>query len=472
MKIALINPPNIHHLKSVLPEPVEEERGYNPPLGLLYLAGYIQKHSPEHQIKVIDPLPENLNHQQVKEKMENFSPDILGVNVMSFTLIDALKVAKKAKENNPKIKIVFGGPHVHIYPQKTLEQKNIDYVVLGEGEKTFYKLINNIENEEYLKQTPGLAFFDKNNNYINTGSSEFIQNLDEIPLPARNLIDNNKYYSILGTSKLVTTMITSRGCPYNCLFCDRPHLGKVFRARTAKNVIKEIEDCLKYGIREFLFYDDTFTIDRKRVIDICNLIIEKKLDISWDIRARVNTVDEEMLKKLKQAGCLRVHYGVESGTQKILNILRKGITLEQIEKAFKITKKSGMETLAYFMIGNPEETKEDIEKTIKFAKKINPDYVHITGTMPFPATDLYKKALEENVIKKDVWHEFAKNPDPNFAPPLWTKNLSQEEIGKYVKKAYHRFYFRPTYILKRILKLKSFEEFKTKAKAGLKMLKI
>lgn len=472
MKILLVNPPTFNHIKSVLPEAIEEERGFNPPLGLMYLAGYLKKYSPEVELKVIDCQAEQTTYDELKKLIEYFKPDLVGVSVMSFTIIDGMEVAKITKKINQQTTIVFGGPHVNIYGKETLKLGNVDFIVLGEGEKIFNDLIHNLDNEEKLKQITGLIFFDSRNNYVHTGLPGLIPNLDELPSPARDVINNEKYSSILGTSKLVTTMMTSRGCPYKCLFCDRPQLGKIFRAISADKVVAEIKDSMQYGIREFLMYDDTFTIDKQRVMDICNKIIAEKLDIKWDIRARVNTVDEEILKKLKSAGCIRIHYGVESGTQKILNIMRKGITLEQVEKAFKLTKKLGIETLAYFMIGNPSETKEDIEQTIKFAKKIKPDYVHITATMPFPATDMYQMALEKKIIEKDVWLDFAINPTSDFTPPLWEEFVTAQELYQYIKKAYHQFYFRPSYIIKRLLALKSFDELMIKARAGLKMLKI
>lgn len=473
MRILLINPPNLNPISSVLPTALEEERGKNPPLGLLYIAGYLKEKGANYKIQVIDGPTENLNRAQLKERIKEFNPDIVGITAMSFTIIDALKTAKIAKENNPEVKIILGGPHVNIFGRETLELGNSDFIILGEGEKIFYQLVENINNEEKLKGIPGLIFYDKSHNLINTGFPQFVENLDELPFPARDLIDNKKYFSVLGTSNLVTTMITSRGCPYRCLFCDRPQLGKKFRARSFKNVVDEMEQCLReYGIKEFLVYDDTFTVDRQRVIDICQEIISRGLDITWDIRARVDTVDKETLLLLKKAGCGRIHYGVESGTQKILNVLRKGITLEQVKNTFELTKKIGIQTLAYFMIGNPSETKEDILETIKFAKKLNPEYVHITITMPFPGTELYFSALEKKIIQKDVWLEFAKNPSSEFIPPIWKENLTKEELRDLIKKAYKEFYFRPSYLLKRILTLRSFGELKRKARAGFKMFKI
>lgn len=472
MKVLLLYPPNFYHTKSVLPEVIEGERGYNPPLGLLYLAGYMQKFSPEIELKVIDCLAEEIDYEEIEKRIKDFAPDVIGVSVMTFTLLDSLKLAETAKNVNKNIKVVFGGPHVNIYSKETLALGNVDFIVLGEGEKIFNDLVLNINEPEKLKNIRGLVFYDENKKIVNTGLPELIEDLDALPLPARNLVDNDLYSSVLGTSKLVTTMMTSRGCPYKCIYCDRPHLGKNFRARSAENVIAEIKDCMQYGVREFLMYDDTFTIDKKRVHAVCDMIIKEKLDISWDIRARVNTIDKPMLEKLKQAGCVRIHYGVESGTQKILNIFKKGITIKQAEEVFKLTHNVGIETLAYFMIGNPEETKEDIEETIRFAKKLDPDYVHITATTPFPATELYFMALNRGFIKKDVWLEFAKNPNTDFIPPLWDEIVSIPELQNYIKKAYKQFYFRPSYILKRLMKLKSWDELKIKAKAALSMLKI
>ena len=473
MRILLINPPNLNPVASVLPEALEKERGHNPPLGLLYIAGYLKAQKGNYDVRLIDSPTENLDYSQLSEKIRDFNPEIAGITTMSFTIIDALKTAALVKKINPAIKVVFGGVHVHIYGKETLDLGNSDFIVLGEGEKTFHQLVENIGSEEKLKEIPGLIFYDKEGTLVRTPPSEFIENLDELPFPARDLIDNKKYFSALGANRQVTTMITSRGCPFRCLFCDRPQLGKRFRARSPKNVADEMEQCLKnYGIKEFLVYDDTITVQRQRVIDICDEIIRRKLNIVWDIRARVDTIDEALLSALKKAGCARIHYGVESGTQKVLDIFQKGITLEQAERVFKLTKKAGIQTLGYFMIGNPTETKEDVLKTISFAKKLSADYVHITTTIPYPDTKLYFLALQEGIIEKDVWLEFAKNPSLSFVPPVWDKNLSRQDLHNLMKMAYKEFYFRPSYLLKRILTLRSFGELQRKIKGGLKIFNI
>ena len=470
MKILLINPPTFNMLPTMLPRSVDEARGYNPPLGLLYLAAYLQKNS-EHQVEILDCQVEELNYKQIKEKIKENAPDAIGLTTMTFTLIDVLNIVKIAKKINPEIKTILGGPHIDIYPEETINQPGVDYLVLGEGEKPLKGLLDNINSLNNLRQVKGVVFKD-NNKIVNTGRAELNQDLDSLPFPARRLTPYQKYSSVLSKVSPVTTMFTSRGCPYKCLFCDRPHLGKFFRARSAKNVVDEMEECQKMGIKEILIYDDTFTVKRQRVIDICLEIQKRNLKIDWDVRARVDTVDKELLEIMKDSGCQRIHYGVEAGTQKILNVLRKGITLEQVEKAFKLSRKIGLETLAYFMIGSPTETKEDILETIKFAKKINPDFTHITITTPFPATDLYRMGLEQKIWPNDHWQKFAERPRADFLPPVWEKNLNKEELVSLNQKAYRAFYFRPKYLLKRLFKLTSLEELKRKSKAAWGMLKI
>jgi radical SAM superfamily enzyme YgiQ (UPF0313 family) len=468
MKVLLTNPP---FFKVMDPVSLKSQAVYPmPPLGLMYLAAYLEKNS-GHQVKILDCQVERLNFNQFKKRVQIEQPDIVGITTITFTLLETIKAIQIIKEINPRIKIVLGGPHIHIFPKESLELQDVDYVVLGEGEKPFQQLLDNLNNIKNLYSIKGIGFKD-NNKIIVNNAHELIENLDTLPFPARHLTPYWKYRLVLSRDIPVTTMFTSRGCPYNCLFCDRPQLGKIFRARSAKNVVDEMEECEKMGIGEIFIYDDTFGVDRQRVLDICAEIKKRGLTIAWDIRTRVNTVDEEILNALKGAGCQRIHYGVEAGTQKILDVLRKGITLEMVEKTFKLTEKTGIQTLAYFMIGSPSETREDILATIEFAKKINPDFVHFTITTPYPATDLYRLGLEKGILPYDYWREFAVNPTRDFKPMVWEENLSHRELMILLKKAYRSFYWRPKYIFKTIKNIKSLNEFFRKAAEGLRIFKI
>lgn len=470
MKILLINPPVLKAVDPSLPRILQEKEDPMPPLGLMYLAAYLEKNS-NHEVKILDCELEKIDHAGLKEKLNEEKPDIVGITVMTFTLLSAAKAARIAKEVNKNIKIVLGGPHVFIYPEETINLGIADYVVLGEGEETLKELLENLDKPQNLHNIKGLVF-KEGGEIINTGQRPLIKDLDSLPFPARHLLPYKKYNSALSEKSPVTTMFTSRGCPFNCLFCNRPHLGKIFRARSAINVVDEIEKCKQMGIEEIFIYDDTFTVNRQRVVDICREILKRGLDISWDVRARVDTVDADLLSLMKKAGCQRIHYGVEAGTQKILDILRKGITVEKAKKAFQISSDLDISTLAFFMIGSPTETKKDIMETIKLAKALKPDFANFTIVTPYPATDLYYLGLQKGILPRDYWREFAENPKENFVPMFWEENLNKKELQALLKKAYSSFYWRPGYIFKTLKKIKSLSDLWRKTGAALKLLKI
>lgn len=470
MNVLLINPPRINEIIGNNPVLIEEERGHNPPLGLLYIASYLEKNS-KHDVQILDCQVEKLSYKDVGDRIAISKPDVVGITTMTLCLLDVIEAAKIVKERCPEAAVVLGGPHVNLFPEETINFKNIDYLVLGEGEITFCKLLENIDNHTELREIRGLVF-KSNGKIINTGMPSFIEDLNILPNPARHLVPYKKYTSLLSPYNPITTIITSRGCPYTCTFCDRPHLGRRFRARSAENVVEEIIECKKMGIKYFLLYDDTFTVDKKRVIDICNLLIKNNIKTNWEIRTRIDTVNKEMLKKLKKAGCTGIHYGVESGSEKILKVLDKRISLNSAKDIFKETHKAGIKTLAYFMIGSPTETIEDINATFKFAKSLNPDYIHMTILTPFPGTRIYQMALEQGIIKKDVWREFAKNPTLDFIPPVWNEIFSRDELAKILAQGYREFYIRPIYILNKFIQIRTFLQFMKFVRVGVKVFKM
>ncbi len=469
MKVLFIYPPAHNIIRTNLPTVVEEEKGYYPPLGLMYVAANLERET-DFEIEVLDTQVKGLDYEAIREYLNKSRPDVVGIQTMTFTYIDAIMTARLVKDVLPKSHVCLGGPHVNIYPEESLSIDAVDSLVLGEGEYTFTRLVKRLHAGESVADLEGVASKENGKVVINPCRG-FIEDLDALAHPARHLTDYQDYYSLLAQRQPVTTMMTSRGCPYRCIFCDRPHLGSRFRSRGAHSVVSEMEECLKLGIHEFFLYDDTFTINRKRVMEITNEVIEKKLDVAWDIRARLNTVDEEVLSNLKKAGCKRIHYGVEAGTPEILKVLRKGITLEQAERVFRMTHKMGFTTLGYFMIGAPGETREQMMATINFAKKLKTDFVHFSVLTPFPATELYALGLEKGVLKSDYWRAFAKNPTADFTPALWEENLDAEELMNLLKLAYKSFYVRPFYIVRELLKIKSFGELTRKVKAGLRVMR-
>ena len=469
MKILFVNPPAEHIITTTQAKYVISERGQAPPLGLLYLASTVKQRT-NHDVRIIDCQVNKYTDEQLKQTIARYDPDIVGITTITFLLVDCLNVAKIVKqqeiERGKKIYVVAGGPHATIFPSETANLDPIDIVLAGEAEFTFIDLINHIGSTDALKCIPGVCF-KRNGSLIIGPPHKPIENLDQVPIPDRRLVDYDKHYNVLSGSMMMTTMMTSRGCPYRCIFCDR--LGKKFRAASAKHVIEEIEDCLSLGITYIFFHDDTFTIDKQRVLDICRMIKEKSLKFSFSLRSRVNTIDEDMVKALKEVGCVRISFGVESGVQRILKRIKKGITLEQAERAFRFTQKYRIKSLADFMIGHPDETIEDIHETIRFAKKLNPNYVQFSVTTPYPATELYREALDRGIIKKDIWKEFAENPKKDFTPPRWEETLSKHSIYKELHRCYREFYLNPHFIIKNIIEIRGWNELVRKIRAGMKL---
>ena len=468
MDVLLVNPPRINELIGNNPSIMEEERGFNPPLGLLYLAGFIEKKSC-HRVQIIDAQVEDYDYAGLEAAFNESDAQVVGITTMTLTMRDVIKTIHTLKKSRLKnAKIVLGGPHVQLYPEESIRIEGVDFLICGEGEHSFCKLLDALENDSDLSIIPGVVYR-TSGQIVQVPVEELLMNLDELPFPARHLLPYKKYNSLLSKGGVVTTIFTSRGCPFQCTYCDRPHFGKTFRARSARNVVDELKECYEMGIKEFLFYDDTFTVDKNRAIDICNLIVEEKLDISFDIRARVDTINDSVLKALKKAGCCGINYGIEAGTEKILKILNKKVDLQTIRSAVKQTKENNIPVLAYLMIGCPSETLEDIEQTFKLTAELDPDYMHLAILSPFPGTEIYKSGLESGLFKSDVWRTFAKDPMNSFVVPHWGENFTRAELLNILNRGYRSFYLRPGYILKRLRALSSWKEFVRKAKAGLKV---
>lgn len=443
MRILLVNPSTKNMLVANNPTFVDDSRGENMPLGLGYLASSLLKHN--HTVHIHDCQIQKDLELIASLRFGNY--DIVGLTTTTFTLRGTKDIINAVRTYDSKIKIIVGGTHPTIYPEETLKL-GADAVIQGEGEEIMPGIFH------LLWKYPKSIHV----NHVR------IDDLDNLPFPMRIHVD--KYNSIF-SSGIATTIITSRGCPYKCSFCYRPVFGRTVRQRSPDNIIDEIKVCVAKGIKNFLFYDDTFTLDKKRVYLLCEKIHKLPYKIKFDIRSRVNTVNYDLLKSLKNVGMTQIHFGIESGVQRILDRMNKGITLEQIRQAFDWCHKLRIKTLGYIMIGNPGESIEDITTTEKLVHKLNPDYLHATIFTPFPATDSYKQWVE--LFKEDVWLEYAKHPTKDFVPPVWG-NWNRKLFNEILIGIYKRFYLRPSYIMKRVMDIGSISRLKKYIKAGRRLL--
>ena len=372
MKILFLVPPETHLLESSVPKALEGGKGYYPKLGLMYVAAWYEKTTGQTPV-FIDCPPENVTEAELLRRVREIQPDIVAMSIMTFNLLDALHTAGSLKRELPNVKICLGGPHVNLYPKETLNQPHIDYVVFGEGEKIFTRMVQTIDADgpesDSLSAINGLGWIKDGTLRINPPETELID-LDSLPHPARHLVDVSRYQHLIGEGLQFFSIQATRGCPAACSFCD---IRKTtYRSRSAENVVGEIEALIEMGVDDLFFVDDTITINKKNVLAICDLIVRRGLKINYKISARVDTVSEELLQALKRSGCYRIHYGVESASPRHLKYLQKGQTPEKVERACRMTKDAGIGFFAYMMIGIPYETREEMFATVDFAKKLKP----------------------------------------------------------------------------------------------------
>jgi radical SAM superfamily enzyme YgiQ (UPF0313 family) len=433
-----------------------------PPLGLLYIASYLINRT-NHEVAVLDAQTEELTYEEIEDQISTFRPDVVGITAYTLNLLDTLEIARRAKKVNPDVFVVVGGPHAFIYPKETAGLEAVDFVISGEGEEAMAELVNALEAGTSLENIRGLHF-KKNGEVYSTPTRDVISDLDALPFPARSLLQIEKYRFVTAHGVPATTMITSRGCLARCSFCNVPY--HFVRERSPRNIIAEMLECQEMGIGEIKFYDDSFNYSESRTIKLAQEIINSGVKMKYSITARVDKVSPKMLELLRESGCIRIGYGIEAGDDKSLKTLRKGATVEMARRAVKMTKDAGIEVLAFFIIGIPGQTRDDVKKTIDFAIELDPDFVIITPLVLFPATELYEKALKAGAFP-DFYHEFAQAPCPTEQLAYWSNPLSFEEVQKLMKLAYRKFVFRPRYIWKQAKKIATFEDFTGKIRAAL-----
>lgn len=446
-------------MKTILINPPQNTRYPQPPLGLASIAAVLEQDG--HQVDILDANASHLSETEVAYVVKD--ADAICITAMTPAVNSAIIIAKEIKRDNPEPTIILGGPHATILPEDTLTKvPEIDIIVRGEGEKAIVELFNAIENNKDFQNINGLTY--RNNGIISTPSQPSVVEMDTLPFPAYHLLPISKYklHPPHGRKLPYMAMMTSRGCPYNCIYCSKPIFGGKFRAQSPERTVDEIEYLIdKFGINEITFYDDSFTLDKKRVLQLTTEINNRNLDFAWSCETRVNLINKDLLKAMKKAGCYMIAYGIESGNQTMLNNLRKGIILPQIKSAIEQTHEANIQSVGYFMLGAPGETPETIRQTIDFAKSLYLDFAQFSVTIPFPGTDLYNQYLHSGNISTE-WDDFIYASLKSSSTPVFeTEMLSREDLQKWNAKAYREFYMRYSYIWKRFIGMRSIGDLKT-----------
>ncbi len=468
MKVLLINPPYINF------EGMKDSGGHAIPFNLAYLAGYLRDKI-DCQIKILDTEVMALDYDGIRKAIKKEGQqDVIGFTCPSPTVKHVFKISEMIKEDlgfNPVI--VVGGTHPTILPKEMLKNPHIDIAAIGEGEITFYEIVNAVKEKRDDFENINGIYYKKGGQILKTPPRDLIPDLDDIPFPARDLFNLKMHYSAptkVVSSELSSPIFTSRGCAFDCIHCVSKSVWKrKVRYRSARNIIAEIEECInKHNIKEFNILDENFTLNKSRCLEVCQEIINKKLPIYWVCFSRADTIDDEVASIMAKAGCRKISFGLESGSQKILDLMRKQNTVEQGRKAIATARKYGIQPHASFMFGNIGETKETIRETIDYAKSLDLDISTFFITCPVPGSDLYYYAKDNGFIPEGTpWEMFAPLTDREPIPVQ--RNLSQEELVYWQKKAFREFYLRPKYVIQRLKQLKSKNALKITL-AGFKVL--
>lgn len=415
----------------------------SPPFGLLYVAAALEKDG--HQVEIVDGEVDNLTPDEIIRSIEHSKPDIVGAGATTVDFEYANLVLKGAKEKF-NIITILGGPHATVLPGEVLDENpHIDYLVRQEGEITIRELVKQLEKKGELARVKGLSYRQEGKIIHNT-DRPLISDLNENVIPARHLIDQSKYLLPVAGQGMqrMTAVQTMRGCPFKCIYCYRM-FGKSVRFRKPVLVIDEVEDCIiNFGIESITFIDDTFTIDHRRVFELCGEIMRRKLKFTWRCYARANTLAEDVLKVMKEAGCKQISIGVESGNQEILDVAGKGIQLKQYVEAYELLEKVGFEKRGSFILGLPYENARTIRDTINFAKQLRLDRAFFNICTPYPRTRLFQMAEkgEGLSLTTNSWKEFRRWGNA----VIELESISRDELVKWQKIAMMEFYARPRII--------------------------
>lgn len=445
MRVILINPPIDSVLENGHVSPVTQYLFYNSaPLGLLYIAAVLEQAG--ETVACIDAAAEQLNVAKTVARVEEFKPDIVGIGSFTVSFETTRRLAKSIREAMPGVPIVLGSYHVTLVPDQAMQDPWFDIGVIHEGEWTMLDIVEHYKGRKSLDNIPGIVFRKPDGTLHRTPDRATFRDLDKLPFPARHLLPPNIYRPIPVDEHEFPkfAMITSRGCPHACAFCQKSRSG--YRSHSPEYIVDEVEHLVRdFGVRDIAFVDSLFCANKRRVYAICDEIIRRGVKVSWTCSTRVEVVDKPLLERMHEAGCWRARFGIESGSDKVLDFISKGITKEKIRAAITAAHEVGLRPKAFFIVGHMVDTRETIEETIEFAKSLPLHDVTVQINTLLPKTpqmeiwqkegEKYGRLVNSNTDEKSFW-------EPTFVP--W--GLEPEDLVELHRKFYREFYFRPVTI--------------------------
>lgn len=468
LNILLIDPPTSH--EQIYGDwDLSAVDTYCPSLGLLSIAAVLRKKG--HKVRVFDPTALKLDYKSTIKSIIDESPDIVGITAKTINIIGASKIVDDLKGHKFNLPIIIGGAHITAVPLETMSRfLNFDYGVIGEGEVTFVELTERIADHAVPKDVAGLVYRDENNQPMMTSPRELIKDLDSLPFPAWDLLPNfpSGYpHSALETKKEpAASIMTSRGCPFQCAFCDNRIFGQTVRHHSAEYVLEMVRYLRRqYNIRDLMVLDDNFILDKERLFKVCDGFIKEKMNLSWYCMGHTKFITEDRMKKIKEAGCWILEVGIESGCDRILKFINKKITKDEVARAVITARRAGLKIKGNFIFGFPTETKDSLEETIRFATSIRLTHFQQNFLTVWPGCRIAEGAGNYGVCETD-WSKLA-HQRITFVP----NGLTKEDLVDASKAAFRRFYLRPGIILGFLASIGSWRAFKSLALGGVVFVK-
>lgn len=461
MRVLLINPDQGMALDSEAGDLPETGSGPYPPLGLLYIQAALE--AAGHPAEILDSNVDGLD-SGLRARQRQEAPGLIGVTAVTPNLVGVVQAVGRARASFPDARVVVGGPHTDIFPAQTAQLDGVDYVLSGEAEQTVVQLAAALDAGEHDPRIRGLYTRDRQPEPDNA-FPELVKDLDSLAAPDRGRLQVRHYRGVGGQDVLFATMMTSRGCPYRCTFCSTPR-GR-YRSRSVEAIVEEMERCARLGVQHIYFVDDTFPVKGRRLGRLCEEIERRPHLPEWSCRTAAAGLTADNLQLMKRAGCERIQIGVETCTDEGLELLGKYATIAQVRETFGACKKAGVPSMAYFMLGLPNERRpDDVRRLMRFAKKLNPSYAMFNVLTLYPGTRLLAEAEDRGLVQPGVWEQFARRPDPSFVQPIWDEHFSREQLAELQAEAYRSFYLRPSVVLRELRA----GGVRRKARAGMKML--
>jgi len=442
VKLVLLNPPKFHQVWAGVPDVFNDQRAHiYPPMGIMQLAAFL-KASTRHAVALLDAQPGLWSHEDTAARVLAERPDVVGITATTHAIRSAATMARTLRAARPDLRIVLGGPHVSAFPEHALAIPEFDFAVRGDAERPVAALLDRLAEGGDPSGIPGILWR-RDGAVVDNGPAEPVEDLDALPLPHREGLPHDRYYTPANIRGRTSTIIGSRGCPNQCVFCNVPHK---FRARSAAHIVDEMAECAtRYGIEEIHFIDDLFNSSVQRVMDISEEILRRGVKMLWGYKASCRNVTPEMLRVAKRAGCYRIHYGVETHSDEGLLAINKKLDVARIHEVFRMTREAGVVSIAYMMVGCPhEKSPEDVLRAIPFLRSLDPNYVVYSLFTPYPDTEIFRQGAALGLWDADVWIRFMRDPQPGVKlPTVWTQWMDEPTLLDLFKRVNRAFYFSP-----------------------------